>query len=489
MQPAQNLSPNDPHAPQENRKVIFFLAVALVFLIISATLGGILFASSAGFKPGSVWTKLRSLTLSRNKIVQGEDQDRINILLLGMGGPGHDGPTLTDTLIVASIQPSTGKIALLSIPRDLQILLPRYGYTRINSVNAYSERDNPGEGAKTTAQVIASLLDEPMHYYFLVDFQAFEEIVDTAGGIEVNVPRSFYDPFYPDDDFGYAPVSFEQGLQTMNGERALQFVRSRHGTAGEGNDFARARRQQVTLLALKERLLSFDVILRPGRIKSIMESLQNHIQTNITFWEGMRFANMVRKLNTNTIINKVLDSGPDGVLTERNYNGAFVLEPKTGNWNEVRAIVEGIFTEEVKKSVVSTEVPTSQSGRSGEISHPANEQGMRPALAGLEMTEVKNISQKNIPVVEIQNGTFEIGLAAKTAAKLETLGFNPASIGNASLRDVERTILYDLTGGKNPDAFKKLKEALNAIDGEGEPLHLISHGHLDFVVILGKSAQ
>lgn len=460
--------PSQDHNPRESRRVLIFLSLALAFLIVSATLGGILFASSAGIQPNTILAKLRMLTLSREKKLAGENTDRINILLLGMGGAGHEGATLTDTIILASLRPSDKKVALLSIPRDLQVNIPGYGYRKINSVNAYAEQTEAGSGSSTVATTVTNILSQPIHYYLRLDFEAFKEIIDSVNGIEINVEQSFYDPFYPDDNFKYAPVAFEAGRQKMNGDRALKFARSRHGTNGEGSDFARARRQQKILSTLKERLLSFDVLLRPARIKNILESLNSHIQTNLTFWEGLRLTKLFKSTGTENIINRVLDASPAGVLIERNYNGAFVLEPKNGNWDEVKAVVAGLFNKETAKPSPSP-LP--------------KEEGVRRTGEGTPMTPTTSL-----PTVEIQNGTFTVGLAAKMASQLETKGFNPTSIGNAPLRDVGRTIVYDLTGGKNPDALDKLKTTLQAIDGEGEPNYLITRGTLDFLVILGKNA-
>src|SRR3989338_2988854 len=357
-------SPPEDHNPRESRSVLIFLSIALLFLIASATLGGILFASSAGIKPNTIIAKLRTLTLSREKVLEGESTDRINILLLGMGGAGNKGATLTDTIIFGSLRPSDKKIALLSIPRDLQVNIPGYGYRKINSVNAYAEGSQPGSGSIAASELIGKTLKQPVHYYVRLDFDAFKEIIDSVGGIEVKIDQSFYDPFYPDEDFGYAPVSFEAGVQTMDGDRALKFARSRHGTNGEGSDFARARRQQKVLVALKQRLLSFDVLLRPKRIKSILESLQSHIQTNITLWEGMRMANLFKDTDTDQIISRVLDASPEGLLIERNYNGAFVLEPKSGNWDEVAQLAAGLFDDQ------STNSSSRATERSAAISPP-----------------------------------------------------------------------------------------------------------------------
>ncbi len=466
--------PPKPTPKEESAKVLLLLGGALLFLIIAAAVGGFIFASSAGIKPGTLLAKLKGLTLAREKLLQGESNDRINVLLLGMGGAGHEGATLTDTIILASIRPSDGKIALLSIPRDLQVLISNYGYRRINAVNAYAELNTQGSGGRETSKLLSELLDEPIPYYLRVDFTAFQEIINTIGGIEVEVERAFYDPFYPDENFGYEPVSFEAGLQRMDGERALKFVRSRHGTSGEGNDFARAKRQQKVLLALKARLLSLDVLLRPKRINAILNSLENHLQTNISFWEGMRFAQLIRDIDLNLIVSRVLDAAPQGLLRERNYNGAFVLEPKDPTWSEVHKLADQLFDENVVASASPMETAAARQTPKSETAKPA--------------AEITPESEENLPLVELQNGTFVNGLAARTAEKLEALNFNVISLGNAPVRDVQTTVIYDLSNGRYPEKLAELKEEFQAIDGEGEPLNILRKGNLDFLVILGANA-
>lgn len=463
-----------PPPKEESAKVLLLLGGALLFLIIAAAVGGFIFASSAGIKPGTLLARLKGLTLAREKLLQGENSDRINVLLLGMGGAGHEGATLTDTIILASIRPSDTKIALLSIPRDLQVLIPNYGYRRINAVNAYAELNTQSSGGSETSKLISELLDEPIPYYLRVDFTAFKEIINTVGGIEVDVERTFYDPFYPDENFGYAPVSFEAGPQRMDGERALKFVRSRHGTGGEGNDFARAKRQQKVLLALKARLLSLDVLLRPKRINAILNSLENHLQTNISFWEGMRFAQLIRDIDLSLIVSRVLDASPQGLLRERNYNGAFVLEPKDPTWSQVRKLAEQLFEE-------NAAVSTSLEETTAALQTPQPETTKLAAQA-------LNEPEKNLPLVEVQNGTFVNGLAARVAEKLEALNFNVISLGNAPVRDVQNTVIYDLSAARYPEKFAELKKELQAIDGEGEPLNILRKGNLDFLVILGANA-
>ncbi|MFH1286415.1 MAG: LCP family protein [Candidatus Magasanikbacteria bacterium] len=202
-------------------------------------------------KPEGLLKRLKHFIFQKEVDLEGQEEDRINILILGMGGPGHDGPYLTDTIIIASVKPSNGQIAMISIPRDLGVNIPKYGWRKINSANALGEVNKPNWGAAYTTELIENTFDIDIHYYARVDFKAFEEIIDEVGGITVNVDRSFVDREYPAAADKYQVVSFTKGEQKMEGNDALKYARSRHGNNGEGSDFARARRQQKVLLAPK----------------------------------------------------------------------------------------------------------------------------------------------------------------------------------------------------------------------------------------------
>ena len=212
----------------------------------------------------SFFQQLTHIVTSTDQQLQGESDDRVNILLLGYGGAGHDGPYLTDTMMLVSFQPSTKKVALISIPRDLYVNIPGYGYRKINEIMSDGrDQKYPGGGEAMTVKVVSDLLNTPIQYYASIDFNGFKQVIDQVDGVTVTVDRTFYDAMYPDSGIGYDPVSFKAGTQTMNGTTALKFARSRHGNNGEGTDFARAARQQKIILALKDKLLSFGTLSNP----------------------------------------------------------------------------------------------------------------------------------------------------------------------------------------------------------------------------------
>ncbi len=411
-------------------------------------------------------SQIGKLIRSEDKILKGEKDGRINFLLLGMGGAGHDGAYLTDTIILASFDPEENKVAMVSIPRDLAVPVSGYGWRKINSINAYAEVENRGSGGMAVMNSIGEILDIPIHYYIRADFRGFETLIDKLGGVSIYVEKSFVDYQYPTDDEKYQTLTFEEGWQTMDGSTALKFVRSRHGTNGEASDFARSRRQQKVLVALKEKILSFSTLLNPIKIQSIFDAVKNSIDTNMEMWEIVRMSHLARDVDTEKIIHQVLSADQDGLLVAANIDGAYVLEPRAGNFSEIQFLIKNIFN-------VASEI---------------------------------NFEDKAPPtILEIQNGTKITGLASRTSQMLTKLDYKVSKVSNAVEQNYEKTIIYDLTDGTKNDDLQFLKEKLNAEVSLSTPSWLTdsaSSGEIslfdssaketnnltDFLIILGKNA-
>ncbi len=138
--------------------------------------------------------------------VKGEGDDRINILLMGIGGAGHSGGDLADTIIVVSIDPINHSVALLSVPRDLRVSIPGHGAAKINAAQAYGDMDKTDGGPQLMKQVVSTVLDTPIHYYVRLDFQGFIQFINKIGGVSIDVQKPMADPFYPaDTGDGYNP--------------------------------------------------------------------------------------------------------------------------------------------------------------------------------------------------------------------------------------------------------------------------------------------
>jgi hypothetical protein len=112
----------------------------------------------------------------------------------------------------------------------------------------------------------------------MIDLQGFKEMVDTVGGITINVERSFTDHEYPTDNDKIETISFKKGVQTMNGATALKYARSRKGDNGEGSDYQRARRQQKVLVAIKDKVLSTETLLNPAKVLELISSIEQNLK-------------------------------------------------------------------------------------------------------------------------------------------------------------------------------------------------------------------
>lgn len=412
-------------------------------------------------KPESFLKRVAVAVFSKEKKLAGADDDRVNILLLGMGGPGHDGPYLTDTIMIASLKPSRRQIALISIPRDLLVNIPGHGWDKINMADSVGEMKKPGWGAAGTAEVVEKTFDLPVHYYARVDFKAFEEVVDEVGGLTVSVDRPFTDQMYPAPGDEYQTISFDKGTQTMDGKTALMFARSRHGSNGEGSDFARARRQQKILAALKQKLLSFDTYANPVRVHDLLQSLDAHVTTNMEFSDMMALIKIIRDWGTGSMAAMVLDNGPAGLLRDSyTARGAYVLEPKDGDFENISLAIQNVFDAD---GVAQSSAPT-------------QETAPKPASA-------------TRAAVEIQNGTWSVGLAARMKKRLEDKSFAIAKIGNTAERPQASSGIYKMRQGSWDVTMQALQDELHIPIKEAPPDHVTSSPSTDILIVLGTDTQ
>lgn len=283
--------------------------------------------------------------------LEGESGGQINILLLGIGGEGHDGPYLTDTIIAAQIRPDLGEISLTSIPRDYWTAMPKGDYyAKINNAFSagYTKNKNWNEGGQWARQAAQNLTGLSIPYFAVVDFAGFEKAVDKIGGLDVNVERSFTDYSFPNDKtYGYLPpVTFEAGERHFNGQQALIFARSRHAAGLEGSDFARSQRQQKIIEAFKEKLLKLNIIGDAGKINDLLEIFADHFHTNLTPGEILRAYNLSKEKGMRDIISMSLD--PDtGLICPQvmEDTGAYVLVPCPGKTAEdIKNFFQNAFT-------------------------------------------------------------------------------------------------------------------------------------------------
>jgi len=203
----------------------------------------------------------------------------ITVLMLGVDRrPGETFPARADTVIVARIEPERRRIALLSLPRDLVVPIPGWGWSRINAASVYGEL-NPalGGGIALMRRTVGELFHVPIDYVVTVDFSGFVGAVDAIGGVTIDVPVELYDPEYPTMDYGYTVAHFLPGVQHMDGARALMYARTRH----MDSDWERMKRQQAVILAAMGQVRAQNI---PGRLESIAAltaALRGFVTTDI----------------------------------------------------------------------------------------------------------------------------------------------------------------------------------------------------------------
>ena len=298
----------EPEKPRKKRK---WLKRLFIFLLLLVILAGIA-ASLAYFYIGK--TELK-----------GEDTGRVNFVVSGI----DQAAKLSDTLMIISIDTSPEeeadyKAALISVPRDLYVKIPPFGFNKINAAYSLGEANKTsGGGLGLVRSTVENTFAVDVNYQIALDFEAFKDMVDAVDGVTIDVPVALRDPYYPTENGGNQLVEFSKGEQQMDGETALKYARSRQTTT----DFDRAARQQQVVLAVKDKMLDPKFAL----------------DKDLTNREILRLGDIGRQLKDSNITRHVLDNESDNLLVSGNRAG-YTLSPRTGNFTEIQEFIENIFT-------------------------------------------------------------------------------------------------------------------------------------------------
>ena len=232
-------------------------------------------------------------------------QRRTNILIMGMDRrDSSDSYTLTDSILLLSIDPAQQSASILSIPRDLYVDIPNYGKHRINAAYILgSQEGGDARGAELAMLTVEQTLGVSVDHYALLGFDTVINAIDAVGGVQVMVPNTIDDPQYPDMFYGFDPFYIEAGEQVLDGATALKYMRSRHGS----DDFNRAQRQQQVILAYRDKLLSQDVTGILQIAPTLIDKFRDGFFTDLTTNEMIAFANASADLASFRISTAVLD--------------------------------------------------------------------------------------------------------------------------------------------------------------------------------------
>jgi anionic cell wall polymer biosynthesis LytR-Cps2A-Psr (LCP) family protein len=294
--------------------------------------------------------------------------DHVNILLLGIAGADHEGPNLSDSIVVASYDLKTNHLTTISIPRDVW---SEALHDKINSAYAYGEAKKKGAGFILARTEVETIIGQPIHYAAAVDFDQFEELINFIGGIDVNVEKTFDDYAFPIPDKNlneppscghseediqkftdsfpteaeiwkyfpcrYEHIHFDAGIIHMDGQTALNFVRSRHATGSEGTDFAREKRQQKIFEAIKNKLIGFAKKPDLNNYKKLYDLVDKLVKRDINNQQAaIILKDIILKRNfkqEKIVLSEDFFINP--VTHLEKYDGLWVLTPKNDDINIV----------------------------------------------------------------------------------------------------------------------------------------------------------
>lgn len=431
--------------------------VCLVLLaVVLLTVGylGFKFAYNANRLFGA--NVFSALTSSK---LDGEDSGRVNILLAGNSAddPGHQGGSLTDSIMILSVDTKNNTAYMMSIPRDLYVSIPGHGHQKINSVYPIGEKEEFSQGGYADGgmgllqKIIQTNLGITTQYYALVNYNALRDATNSVGGVDITVAssdkRGLYDPS-KDWATGGILVKLANGRQHLNGQQALDLARARgdaRGSYGFANsDFDRTAHQRQLILALRDKATTAGVLTNPVKLGKLFDSAGANVKTDFNLGDIRRLYDITKGINAANIQSIGLNNA-DGVNLLDNYRtprGESALIPAAGldNYEDIQQYLKRV-------------------------------------------TSSNPVVRENATIV-LLNGTETSGLAARQSDLLEAKNIAVDSVGDAGTAEYTTTQIIDVTGGKKPGTLAALKKAL-----PGSTVTTVNpYGtkyKADFIVILG----
>ncbi|MBI2848818.1 MAG: LCP family protein [Chloroflexi bacterium] len=283
--------------------IIAFLSISFFIAFLWAIIGG------GGNSASAPLTNLPIGLPGVDSLPQWSGKERVNLLLLGTDQrPDERGqPSRTDTMLVVTIDPRNKTAGLLSIPRDLWASIPlgKQGGTlegKITTAHFYGDLYKyPGGGIALAKKAVEQNLGINIQYAARVDFDSFERIIDTLGGVMVDVETPLKDDEYPTPDYGTKRIFIPAGLQHLNGEKALEYVRSRH----QDSDFGRMKRQQQVILSIREKALQLNLL---PVLPKLINDFKDAIVTDLSPVDMLALARLGKDIDHQKIVMRSIDT-------------------------------------------------------------------------------------------------------------------------------------------------------------------------------------
>lgn len=359
--------------------------------------------------------------------------DVVNILLIGLDSKHNLRGQNTDVIIVVSVNKKTKQVSMLSIPRDLWVYIPTYGWSRINVAHKVGYRTSyPDRGPGLLMDTIEMNLGIPLNHWVRVDFQGFRHVVDELGGVDMTVSCPINLRYKPPDSTEEEEMLLEPGVYHMDGATALRYVRTRRG----GTDFDRAQRQHQFLRAMWDQTKSPDLVLK---IPGLWSALTDSFTTDLELGDVLSLAPVALEIKPQRIRSRYI--GPNHTKDWTNAEGWQVLLPR---YDRIQQVVASLY-----------------------------------APPSAKEDEVEGEGAR----IQVQNGTYRQQLAQIAADQLRWQGFTIADTGLADDPNYEQTqiiVFHD-----KPKAVESLTQLLE-VKPQNVIYQLDPNQPADLLIILGN---
>lgn len=416
---------------EQTRHWVFIRNAIIILIALACT--GLLFTGVVKALQAMQILNLGSILTAAGAELPVDQYNHTNLLLLGQGD--ETGEDLTDSIMIASIdQGEPYSVALLSLPRDLYFLDSEdlgKGKGKINSmyrdqkINLERQGLEEDEASLQAIQDLASTIESKMnielHYVVKVDFDGFVKVVDAMGGVDIEVPYDIVDTTYPGPNYTYETFEIRAGMQHIDGETALKYVRSRHTTS----DFGRSARQQQLLTALAHQAKEAKLLRRPSTVTKLFEIAGEHLETDMTLREMIGLAGILSKASRDHVITMQLN--------DRNalYDG--IIEPGGFLYTPPRDLFDGMS---VLLPVSIPEFPVTWK----------QPRTLRSLLIDQRTGHLLN------PTISILNAGARSGMARRLGTELTRYGYTVENIANASTGDQEESFIAAQTDAEQASA-------------------------------------
>lgn len=327
-----------------HRSRLLLLYGIILFSILSAVLVGKanMLAQSFHVSLGDVFSPVPASTLK---------DDALTVLLLGIGGGSHEGPDLTDSITLIRYIPTKNTVRTLGVPRDLWD--PEIK-DKINSIYTYALQQDEKDAFGYVKEKFNNLLHSQIDYVVVIDFNDFTQLIDLLGGIQVHIDTGFVDtefpkegfenadcvPYDPDFSCRYETLVFRAGDQKLNGEIALKFVRSRHASGDEGTDFARSKRQQLVIAAIRSKIIETVKKRDFDTISKMLSFIDKKVKRDITNKEALAIGRtLITSGSKVSVASNTLDEDVFEVPAQSEYENRYVLIPNDNDFSMLQNLI------------------------------------------------------------------------------------------------------------------------------------------------------